>query len=67
MVNAVNSQNQQEVQSPLFLSDVSPRMDWKWDVHRINTLELAASYAGSEFGSYSLRTLHCSNLLDFRV
>jgi len=66
-VSANNSQNQQEVQEPLFLSDVSPRMDWKWDVHRINSLELAANYAGSDFGDYSLRTLHCSSLLDFRI
>lgn len=62
----INLQNSQQ-EEPLFLSDVSPAMDWKWDVHRVNSLELAQKYADSDFATYSLRTLHCSNLLDFRV
>ncbi|MBD0385200.1 MAG: protein rep [Nostoc sp. C3-bin3] len=61
----INLQNSQE--EPLFLSDVSPQMDWKWDVHRVNSLELAEKYMGSDFAGYGLRTLHCSPLLDFRI
>ncbi|MGL5062073.1 MAG: protein rep [Microcoleus sp.] len=48
------------------LSDLSER-DKPWDVHRVESDQIAAHFEGTEFQRYSERIAFCSQLLDFRL
>lgn len=54
------------VEAELGLSDISER-DEVWDKHKAHSDRVANAYAGSEFGSYSVRINFCSDLLEFKV
>jgi hypothetical protein len=66
MIGGKHNVTQTAIIEPLYLSDVSPR-DYKWDLHQVNTHEVAGYYKNSDFIDYYKRLNVCAVSLTFRV